>query len=301
MKSTEVSGSAAQEELKSKGATAERRSDDEQNGNGETGAHSSRRVEECENEMASTFYSVKWIEFDGTRRPIIMQNANGCCPLLALANVLLLRGRLNLHDGTELVEAAQLLNDLTAYLFESCCYDCNVSETHRLNWQQNAQDVLDCAFPKLQTGLDMNVRFVAPDEFECTSELLVFDMLNVRVYHGWLVDPQDQSTHVAVHGKSYNQLIDFIVTHSHEVALAPARSRPASVLLNSDDRTHSMPSVHASGNLLDFQKTNCDSARSSESDKWMEIDALGNETQRDCALSSKGTFPPTFSPTSPSF
>ena len=36
----------------------------------------------------------------------------------------------------------------------------------------------------------MNVKFTGVDEFEYTSELLIFDILHINLYHGWLVDPQ---------------------------------------------------------------------------------------------------------------
>ena len=30
-------------------------------------------------------------------------------------------------------------------------------------------------------------------DFEYTRECIVFDLLNIQLYHGWLVDPQDQA------------------------------------------------------------------------------------------------------------
>jgi hypothetical protein len=36
-------------------------------------------------------YVIKWIEFNRERLPILLQNINGPCPLLALANILLLK------------------------------------------------------------------------------------------------------------------------------------------------------------------------------------------------------------------
>ena len=45
-----------------------------------------------EKEMESVYY-IKWITFDGSSVPIITQNENGPCPLLALVNVLLLKGK----------------------------------------------------------------------------------------------------------------------------------------------------------------------------------------------------------------
>lgn len=44
--------------------------------------------------------------------------------------------------------------------------------------------------PKLSTGLDVNVRFTGVSDFEYTPECIVFDLLNVPLYHGWLLDPQ---------------------------------------------------------------------------------------------------------------
>lgn len=39
------------------------------------------------------FHLIKWIEFNFERLPILLQNLNGPCPLLAIFNILLLRKR----------------------------------------------------------------------------------------------------------------------------------------------------------------------------------------------------------------
>lgn len=44
--------------------------------------------------------------------------------------------------------------------------------------------------PKLSTGLDVNVRFTGVADFEYTPECIVFDLLDIPLFHGWLVDPQ---------------------------------------------------------------------------------------------------------------
>lgn len=54
---------------------------------------------------------------------------------------------------------------------------------------QNVNDTM-MVLPKLSTGLDVNVRFTGVSDFEYTPECIVFDLLNVPLYHGWLVDPQ---------------------------------------------------------------------------------------------------------------
>jgi hypothetical protein len=41
-------------------------------------------------------YIIKWIDFNYERLPILLQNVNGPCPLLAIANILLLRKRVKI-------------------------------------------------------------------------------------------------------------------------------------------------------------------------------------------------------------
>lgn len=56
---------------------------------------------------------------------------------------------------------------------------------------------------KLQTGLDVNVKFTGVRVFEYTPECIVFDLLDIPLYHGWLVDPQVRPfphTHISMDG-----------------------------------------------------------------------------------------------------
>lgn len=50
-------------------------------------------------------------------------------------------------------------------------------------------------------------------QFEYTSECCIFDLLHVRLYHGWLVDPADAALHRAVGQCGYNQLVDKVITN----------------------------------------------------------------------------------------
>uniref|UniRef100_A0A8D1RRB2 Ubiquitin carboxyl-terminal hydrolase n=1 Tax=Sus scrofa TaxID=9823 RepID=A0A8D1RRB2_PIG len=91
-------------------------------------------------------YHIKWIQWKEENTPIITQNENGPCPLLAILNVLLLAWK-NMSDAMAVLH-------------------------------------------KLQTGLDVNVKFTGVRVFEYTPECIVFDLLDIPLYHGWLVDPQ---------------------------------------------------------------------------------------------------------------
>ncbi|CAG8471251.1 2288_t:CDS:2 [Diversispora eburnea] len=68
--------------------------------------------------------------------------------------------------------------------------------------------------PSLQSGLDVNVRFNSIHGFEPTAELSVFDIFNVELVHGWVVDPQDEETWEVVVGKcgSYNKAVECVVS-----------------------------------------------------------------------------------------
>lgn len=66
---------------------------------------------------------------------------------------------------------------------------------------QNMSDAM-AVLPKLSTGLDVNVRFTGVSDFEYTPECIAFDLLDIPLYHGWLVDPQVSDICRTCEGKS---------------------------------------------------------------------------------------------------
>ncbi|XP_033831496.2 ubiquitin carboxyl-terminal hydrolase MINDY-1 [Periophthalmus magnuspinnatus] len=157
-------------------------------------------------------YLVKWITWKEERTPIITQSQNGPCPLLAIMNTLFLRWKAKLPAQTEVVTTEDLMTHLG---------ECVLSATPRekskgveLNFQQNMSDAM-AVLPKLCTGLDVNVRFTGVCDFEYTPECIVFDLLNIPLYHGWLLDPQSPETVAAVGKLSYNQLVEKIIDCKH--------------------------------------------------------------------------------------
>uniref|UniRef100_A0A8C6TW92 Ubiquitin carboxyl-terminal hydrolase n=1 Tax=Neogobius melanostomus TaxID=47308 RepID=A0A8C6TW92_9GOBI len=80
--------------------------------------------------------------------------------------------------------------------------------------QRNMSDAM-AVLPKLSTGLDVNVRFTGVTDFEYTPECIVFDLLDIPLYHGWLLDPQSPETVAAVGKLSYNQLVEKIIDCKH--------------------------------------------------------------------------------------
>ncbi|XP_076011877.1 ubiquitin carboxyl-terminal hydrolase MINDY-2 isoform X2 [Genypterus blacodes] len=156
-----------------------------------------------------SIYHIKWIKWREENTPIITQNENGPCPLLAIMNVLLLAWKVKMPPMMEIITAEQLMEYLGDYILETKPKE--ISEAQRLNYEQNMSDAM-AVLHKLQTGLDVNVKFTGVRVFEYTPECIVFDLLDIPLYHGWLVDPQMQDTVKAVGNCSYNQLVEKIIS-----------------------------------------------------------------------------------------
>lgn len=73
----------------------------------------------CSANDGQNVYHVKWIKFHGSQTPIVMQNQNGPCPLLAIVNVLLLQGKIKLSSGADLVASDQLMAYIADWIFDN--------------------------------------------------------------------------------------------------------------------------------------------------------------------------------------
>ncbi|XP_066577504.1 ubiquitin carboxyl-terminal hydrolase MINDY-1 [Amia ocellicauda] len=158
------------------------------------------------------YYFVKWINWKGKTTPIITQSENGPCPLLAIMNILFLRWKAKLPAQTEVINTEELMAHLGECILSIKPRE--KTEGLELNFQQNMSDAM-AVLPKLSTGLDVNVRFTGVSDFEYTPECIVFDLLDIPLYHGWLVDPQSLEVVQAVGKLSYNQLVEKIINYKH--------------------------------------------------------------------------------------
>lgn len=155
-------------------------------------------------------YKTKVIQFLGRKTPIILQNDNGPCPLLAICNILLLRNSLNLGVDAPEVSLQKLLALVAEKLIDSNSNIQNKDDEYVSNQQQNIADAIDL-LPRLATGIDVNVQFRKINDFEFTRECAIFDLFDIGLYHGWIVDPQDTETAEAIGSKSYNTLVGELV------------------------------------------------------------------------------------------
>ncbi|KAI3828694.1 hypothetical protein L1987_02802 [Smallanthus sonchifolius] len=170
-------------------------------------------------EVKETMYKTKLIQFFGRDTPIILQNDNGPCPLLAICNILkllqsgnilLLRDKLGLNSDVTEVSQGKLLTLVAERLIDSVSNvnDKDVGSVE--NRHQTVADAIDL-LPGLATGMDVNIKFRRIDDFEWTKEHAIFDLLDIPLYHGWLIDSNDSDTLNAMGSKSYNTVMEELV------------------------------------------------------------------------------------------
>jgi hypothetical protein len=175
------------------------------------GAETPMRSEEID-----SVYMIKWIDLATVPRPIVLQTHNGPCPLLAIANVLLQRGAIEIPAGSNTISSTELVSIVANFLMYYAQKK-EIAAELRADHEQNIADALQ-NMDKLLTGLDVNVRFEKVTDFEFTSECLIFDLLDIRLYHGWLVDPQSEADLRVIMPRSYNQLTELILAGSEDDA-----------------------------------------------------------------------------------
>lgn len=193
-------------------------------------------------EKSTVHYPCKWVMNEsGCSVPICMQGRNGPCALLALFNISLQTCMIRLEPGT-----TKLAEDVIMTMLADAVStpQTPVDEPTALLRAHAVSDFLDL-LPCLTKGMDINVRFSQPTAFEFTRELSVFDIFpNVRLLHGWLVDPQDRLLAEALGTLSYNQVIDELV-RTTSPAPPPEAAAPIAALDDAQPFEPSAPPVEA--------------------------------------------------------
>ncbi|XP_039045999.1 ubiquitin carboxyl-terminal hydrolase MINDY-1-like [Hibiscus syriacus] len=117
---------------------------------------------------------------------------------------------MNLSSDTAEVSQEKLLSLVAERLIDSNSNVDNKDVGYVENQLRNIADAIDL-LPRLATGIDVNIKFRRTDDFEFTSECAIFDLLDIPLYHGWIVDPQDHETACAIGSKSYNAIMEELV------------------------------------------------------------------------------------------
>ena len=110
---------------------------------------------------------------------IVMQNENGPCPLIALSNILSLRGLMPCLNERNTIAKEDLVSAIgELVLTNDSCQNVNIDK------------LLNC-LQMLHVPLDVNVYFASSFKLETNADDL-FKFLNVKTCHAWTVDPQNQ-------------------------------------------------------------------------------------------------------------
>jgi hypothetical protein len=181
--------------------------------------------------MAEDNYELKRTTFHGQAVTILLQGANGPCPLLAISNILLLRGQISIHEDMASVSFSHLVDLVANRLLESNPPSPTESEADAANRTEQLGDAISL-LPVLSRGLDVNVQFSPGSHsrnpclgFEYTRELTPLDMLNIDLCHGWLADPQDTVATKVLAGRTYNHCVEILVAFRSLVG-SPVKTAP---------------------------------------------------------------------------
>lgn len=129
----------------------------------------------------SLSFATKPVQVNGVPYRILLQNDNGPCALLALANTLLLAPRYaaEARELTSLVQHGSVkLEDLVQVLANIAIMSPNGANT-------DVNQLFEL-LPQLHTGLNVNPIFNG--SFDDGIEMGIFRLYNVGIVHGWIID-----------------------------------------------------------------------------------------------------------------
>ncbi|GAA5921337.1 hypothetical protein JCM3775_003000 [Rhodotorula graminis] len=139
---------------------------------------------------------------------VVCQNANGPCSLIALCNILILRGDLDVAPGRTSVTYSYLSNLLADYFLRASSSSAATPSGHELSLEA-ALSIL----PQTRYGLNLNPRFDRIDGFASppsssssaaatsSGELALFALARIPLLHGWLADPAEPEAYDALVGE----------------------------------------------------------------------------------------------------
>lgn len=148
--------------------------------------------------------NVRWYDAKSSKNPrqspVLIQNANGPCPLLALVNALSLSTPSDMQ--TPLIETLRTRQQVSLGLLLEAVFD-ELMSGRRGATAQQLPDVgeLHSFLVTLHTGMNVNPRFVAEEGafqsknmlggFEPTREMRMYSTFAIPLVHGWIPSEQD--------------------------------------------------------------------------------------------------------------
>ncbi|KAJ9302716.1 hypothetical protein DTO271G3_90 [Paecilomyces variotii] len=177
-----------------------------------------------EMEKRSETYAIRhvnWTDNTGKLRksPVLVQNENGPCPLLALVNSLVLRADRN--AGTPIVKALQTREQISLGLLIQALFD---ELTTCLGPDEELPDIeaLSRFLTMLDTGMNVNPRLTLESEnaagsFYETNDIRFYGTFKVPLIHGWLASPSSEVHTALIRVAQYHEDIQLLQFRKEEI------------------------------------------------------------------------------------
>ncbi|KAG6332966.1 hypothetical protein ID866_6119 [Astraeus odoratus] len=138
---------------------------------------------------------------------IITQNFNGPCSFIAICNILILRGNIEILPYERTTVSYEFLSQLVGEYLLLNCADTDIDISAALS-----------IMPNTTKGLDLNPQFTAVDSFRPGGdggELQLFAKAGIRLVHGWVVDPESPTAAVLLRVSDYDSAVVLIADADH--------------------------------------------------------------------------------------
>ncbi|KJA23765.1 hypothetical protein HYPSUDRAFT_39600 [Hypholoma sublateritium FD-334 SS-4] len=150
---------------------------------------------------------LKDIKFHGKELRIITQNFNGPCSFIAICNILILGGNINIQPKSRTTVSYEFLSQLVAEYLLKNSPDVDVSAALSI-------------MPHTQKGMDLNPLFTSSTSFRPSTalkggELKLFEQVGIPLIHGWLVDPEGVEAPAIQRVKDYDSAVQLIAEVDH--------------------------------------------------------------------------------------
>jgi len=136
---------------------------------------------------------------------IITQNFNGPCSFIAICNILILRGNIQIKPANRTSVSYEYLSNLVAEYLLTSSTELDPS---------SALSIL----PVTQKGMDLNPVFTSATSFKPAGdngELELFELTGINLVHGWLADPSSPEFDVLSRYENYDASVNALVFADH--------------------------------------------------------------------------------------
>ncbi|KAI0956425.1 hypothetical protein AcV7_006835 [Taiwanofungus camphoratus] len=136
---------------------------------------------------------------------IITQNLNGPCSFIAICNILILRGHIQVLPPERTTVTYDLLARLVSEYLLAACPGVDTSAALSI-------------MPVTRKGMDLNPLFTGATSFRPAGtggELKLFEQAGVQLVHGWLADPDSPEYEVLARTEDYDTSVNLLVEADH--------------------------------------------------------------------------------------